>query len=157
MERSIQYFEDGFIAVDVSNQAVKKASHGTPSFGDLESQLADLRRQSEATEERLRQGSNDQPRASQGAGDVEYRAAVKAKRQYFQQCEDEENQLVADSVFLAAGGKKSALMGSMRILNPATSQRVKAVASRSRDDEEWTEDDEKWLVGMLGLAGQKGA
>lgn len=106
---------------------------------------------------RVKEQYNVSPGASQGGADSEYQAAVKAKKEYFQQCEDEENQLVADAAFLANGGKVKQLMAQkgtyaeLHILNKtAEAQRLKELASQ----EELTPDDENWIKEMLGLAGQ---
>ncbi len=160
MEREIQYHGNGFYTVGIDDQPVRAKSYDVPSLNDLESQINELRATAEANDLRLHQKANGQPRGSQGqgAGDLEYQTALKAKRQYQHAREAEEDERVADSAFLANGGKISELMASkgtyaeLHILNKtAEARRLKKLAAGDK----LSSEDETWIQEMLGLAGQK--
>ncbi|SPD72013.1 hypothetical protein PITCH_A1150048 [uncultured Desulfobacterium sp.] len=152
-------FAPGEAGYRAQSQAVK-ARHGGTSFNDLESQLADLRAKAEDTDARLHKKANGQPRASQVAGgsDLEYQTSLKAKQQYQQSREVEENERVSDFAFLANGGKVSDLMASkgtyaeLHILNKTgEAQRLRKLAKQ----EALSPEDEAWIQSMFALAGQR--
>jgi hypothetical protein len=135
--------------------SIKALGHGGTSFNGLQSQIDELRAKAEEADFLLHRRANGQ--ASHGS-DPELEEAMRAKRQYFQQCEDEEDQLVDDSVFLANGGTVKQLMeqkgtyAELHILNKtAEARRLKKFAAGDK----LSSEDETWIQEMLGLAGQE--
>ncbi|SPD75666.1 hypothetical protein PITCH_A720006 [uncultured Desulfobacterium sp.] len=121
--------------------------------------LAEARRVKEQYKQ-SRAGVNVSPGASQGShgADSEYQTALKAKQQYQQSREVEENERVSDFAFLANGGKVSDLMASkgtyaeLHILNKTgEAQRLRKLAKQ----EALSPEDEAWIQSMFALAGQR--